>query len=308
MAHFLTELDLPVGAIHRLIADAAQLKAERAAGKQHADLEGRTVALYFEKPSVRTRVSFTVGIQELGGRVVELSAATTKVGKGEHPADFAKVLGRYVHAIVARVFEQAMLQTFADHAQVPVINALSDERHPCQALADALTIEERKGGVPGRIFAFVGEGNNVAASTGLLLASLGAEVRVASPEGYGLPAAVLYRGRGLAGSLRQTTSVEDAVEGADVLYTDTWISMGREEETQQRRARFRGYRIDGDVLRLAAPDAIVMHCLPAVRGEEIDADVMYGSASAIWDQAENRLHAQKALLRAFIGRRPGTAE
>jgi ornithine carbamoyltransferase len=303
MTHFLTELDLPTGAVHRLLTDAARLKAERNQGRRSSHLAGRTVALYFEKPSVRTRVSFTVGVQELGGQVVELSPSTTKVGKGEDPADFAKVLGRYVHAIVARVFDQGLLETFAQHAGVPIINALSDERHPCQALADALTIKERRGRVEGCAFAFVGEGNNVAASTGLLLAALGADVRVASPEGYGLPTSILYRGRGLSGSLRQTTSVEEAVEGADVLYTDTWISMGREEETAQRRAVFRGYRIDGDVLRLAAPDAFVMHCLPAVRGEEIDADVMYGPASAIWDQAENRLHVQKALLCAFLASR-----
>lgn len=306
MAHFLTELDLPTGAVTRLLADAVRLKAERSEGVRHADLEGRTVALYFEKPSVRTRVSFTVGVQELGGQVVELSPSTTKVGKGEDPEDFAKVLGRYVHAIVARVFGQDTLETFARHAGVPVINALSDERHPCQALADALTIRERRGGIEGRVFAFVGEGNNVAASTGLLLAALGADVRVASPEGYGLPSSILYRGRGLAGPIRQTTSVEDAAEGADVLYTDTWVSMGQEAETAKRRAAFRGYRIDGDLLRLAKPDAIVMHCLPAVRGEEIDADVMYGPASAIWDQAENRLHVQKALLRALLGARPSS--
>lgn len=303
MSHFLTELDLPTGAVNRLLADAVRLKAERKGGQRSADLEGQTVALYFEKPSVRTRVSFTIGVQELGGQVVELSPSTTKVGKGEEPSDFAKVLGRYVHAIVARVFDQSLLETFAQHAGVPVINALSDERHPCQALADALTIQERLGRIEGAVFAFVGEGNNVAASTGLLLAALGADVRVASPEDYGLPASILYRGRGLAGSIRQTTSVEEAVEGADVLYTDTWISMGQEDETAQRRAVFRGYRIDGDVLRLASPNAFVMHCLPAVRGEEIDADVMYGPASAIWDQAENRLHVQKALLRAFLGPR-----
>ena len=220
MSHFLTELDLPTGAVNRLLADAVRLKAERKGGQRSADLEGQTVALYFEKPSVRTRVSFTIGVQELGGQVVELSPSTTKVGKGEEPADFAKVLGRYVHAIVARVFDQSLLETFAQHAGVPVINALSDERHPCQALADALTIQERLGRIEGAVFAFVGEGNNVAASTGLLLAALGADVRVASPEDYGLPASILYRGRGLAGSIRQTTSVEEAVEGADVVGLD----------------------------------------------------------------------------------------
>jgi len=300
MPHFLTELDWPTGAVNRLLADAARLKAERASGQRRSDLSGRTVALYFEKPSVRTRVSFTVGVQELGGHVVELSPSTTKVGKGEDPADFAKVLGRYVDVIVARVFDQERLSTFATYSGVSVVNALSNERHPCQALADALTIKERRGRIEGQVFAFIGEGNNVAASTGLLLAALGAEVRIASPEGYGLSSSILYEGRGLAGTIRQTNSVEEAADGADVLYTDTWVSMGQEQEAAQRRATFRGFRIDGDLMRLASPDVMVMHCLPAVRGEEIDVDVMYGSASAVWDQAENRLHVQKALLRALI--------
>ncbi|NJK88815.1 MAG: ornithine carbamoyltransferase [Myxococcales bacterium] len=304
MNHYLTELDLPTGATLRILADAEKLKAERAAKKTRDCLHGRSVALYFEKPSVRTRVSFSVGIAELGGQVVELSSSNTKVGKGEDPADFATVLGRYVHAIVARVFSQDVLHTLAKHGNVPVINALSDERHPCQALADAMTIRERKGKVADCVFAFVGEGNNVAASTGLLLASLGAEVRVASPDGYGLAAGVLYESRGLQGKLLQTDSVEEAVTGADVVYTDTWISMGQEQEGQARRETFRGYRIDARTMKWAKPDAIVMHCLPAVRGEEIDAELMYSDSSAIWDQAENRLHVQKALLRALLGAPP----
>ncbi len=300
MRDFLTELDLTPGETERILSDAAALKAERASRRTRTDLDGRTVALYFEKPSVRTRTSFTVGVQELGGRVVELSGSNTKVGKGEDPEDFAKVLGRYVDALVARVFEQSLLEVFARSAGVPVINALSDERHPCQALADALTVLERFGTVEGTTMAFIGEGNNVAASTGLLLAALGAEVRVASPAGYGLPDAIVSEADGLAGRLDSTTDPTAAVDGAHVLYTDTWVSMGQESEAGERRAHFRGYRIDADLVARARPDAIVMHCLPAVRGEEIDTDVMYGSQSAIWDQAENRLHAQKALLRMLM--------
>ncbi|HJL40342.1 MAG TPA: ornithine carbamoyltransferase [Myxococcales bacterium LLY-WYZ-16_1] len=295
MGHYLTELDLSATQTDALLTFAAALKAERARGVLRTDLAGRSVALYFEKPSVRTRVSFTVGVRELGGDVVELSGGTTKVGKGEHPEDFARVLGRYAHAIVARVFEQQMLEDLARAAGVPVVNALSDILHPCQALADALTIRERKGSIEGLRFVFVGEGNNVAASTGTLLCALGAQVWVASPRGYGLPDWVRKRCHGLPGELHSVESVQGAVEGADVLYTDTWISMGREAEAEARRRIFADFRIDSALLA-AAPDAIVMHCLPAVRGEEIDTDVMQSERSAIWDQAENRLHVQKALL------------
>lgn len=297
MASYLTELDLDPEATRSVLSRARALKQERAEGGEHGrPLAGRSVALYFEKPSVRTRVSFTVGVQELGGHVVELSRANTKVGEGEHPEDFAAVLGRLVHMIVARVFDQSMLSTFVQRSGVSVINALSDERHPCQALADALTIMERRGSVEGAVFAFIGEGNNVAASTGLLLAALGAQVRIASPEGYGLPEAQIAESAPLAGSLVQLVSPAEAADGADVLYTDTWVSMGQEADKVARAASFEGYRIDRALLARASPDAMVMHCLPAVRGQEIDAELMYDPCSAIWDQAENRLHAQKALM------------
>jgi ornithine carbamoyltransferase len=296
--NYLTELDLDPAATRAVLANAARLKAERASGAGRDALRGKHVALYFEKPSVRTRVSFTVGARELGAEVVELGAANTKVGKGEHLADFAKVLGRYVHAIVARVFEQDTLLVMAEQAGVPVINALSDARHPCQALADLLTIEER--GLAGAPIAFVGEGNNVAVSLALLATRLGSDVAVASPPGYGLPPEVLAAAERHPGRLRQVVEPAEAVAGAKVLYTDTWVSMGQEAESELRRRHFRGYRIDAALVGCAAPGAIVLHCLPAVRGEEIEVDVMYGPASAIWDQAENRLHVQKALLLALL--------
>lgn len=283
---YLTELDLDPEATKKLLEDAAWLKKDR---MMHADLNGKHVALYFEKPSVRTRVSFTVGVHELGGHVVELGASNTKVGKGEEPEDFAKVIGRYVSILVARVFAQEKLERMAAHAGIPVINALSDERHPCQALADVLTIIEKKGRIEGVKIAFIGEGNNVATSLALLASKLGAEVIVASPARYGLPA--------IAKSIEQTEDLAAAVKNADVLYTDTWISMGQEDEAAERRAAFAGYKIDQALLGQAKSDAIVLHCLPAVRGEEIDTEIMYGPQSAIWDQAENRLHVQKALLR-----------
>lgn len=287
---YLTELDLDAEATQKLLEDAMGLKRERS---MHVDLAGKHVALYFEKPSVRTRVSFTVAVHELGGNVVELGPSNTKVGKGEDPEDFAKVIGRYVSVLVARVFAQEKLVRMAEHAGIPVINALSDERHPCQALADVMTIIERKGKIEGQRIAFIGEGNNVAASMALLAERLGAKPTVASPPGYGLPA--------FARHIEQSHDVNATVAGADVVYTDTWISMGQEGEAEERRRAFAGYKVDRHLLERANKDAIVLHCLPAVRGEEIDVDVMYGDQSAIWDQAENRLHVQKALLRRIVG-------
>lgn len=293
---YLTELDLDQRATSELIHLAIQLKAERVLGEHRAALPGRTVALYFEKPSVRTRVSFTVGVHELGGNVAELTDYNTKVGKGEDSADFAAVLGGYVRLIVARVFSQGTLEKMAQHAGVPVINALSDERHPCQALADAMTLMERFSTLEGLKFAFIGEGNNVATSTGLLLAMLGAEVRIASPEGFGLPERTLREAKGLEGTLVQLADPKEAVQGARAVYTDTWISMGQEGQAEARRKVFEGYRVDEELLSHAAKDVVVMHCLPAVRDEEISADLMYDDRSVIWSQAENRLHAQKALM------------
>lgn len=292
--HYLTELDLTADESRELLGSARRLKQER--GKvPNTSLAQKHVALYFEKPSVRTRASFTVAVQEMGGHVVELSSGTTKVGKGEHEEDFAKVIGRYVHVLVARVFEQKMLEVMSTSAGIPVVNALSDDRHPCQALADAQTILERKGRIEGIKFCFVGEGNNVAASTGLLLAALGAEVKVASPKGMSLKPEILAAARGLEGAFEPIEDPIEAARGADVLYTDTWVSMGAEGSAEAQRKALSRYRID-DTLMAVAPNAIVMHCLPAVRGEEITKEIMYGPRSAIWDQAENRLHAQKALL------------
>lgn len=297
---YLHELDLSPDETLEVIRDAQFLKSERSSGLTMRDLLGKHVALYFEKPSVRTRVSFIVGIHELGGSTVELGGANTKVGKGEDIADFAKVLGRYVSVLVARVFAQTTVETMARYAGIPVINALSDARHPCQALADVMTIFERRGKVEGVKIGFIGEGNNVAASLGVLAASLGAHTVVASPQGFGLPVEVLDEAKTQPGSLRQVTDIAAAVAGADVLYTDTWVSMGQEHDARGRREQFRGYSIDERTLAKAKSDAIVMHCLPAVRGEEIDPAVMYGPRSAIWDQAENRLHVQKALLRFLL--------
>jgi ornithine carbamoyltransferase len=304
--NYLTELDLSADETRDLLRDAARLKQKRNRRMRkgfHLGREvllGRHVALYFEKPSVRTRISFTVAVHELGGHVVELGPSNTKVGKGEDIADFATVVGRYAAVLVARTFSQTTLEVMAEHARIPVVNALSDERHPCQALADLLTILERKDRIEGVRIAFVGEGNNVASSLGLLAALLGARVVVASPRGYGLPAPILERARGMDGSLEQVESIDQAVDGAEVIYTDTWVSMGQEGETEKRRRAFAAYKVDDALLKRAHEKAIVMHCLPAVRGEEIEREVMYGPSSAIWDQAENRLHVQKALLGRLV--------
>ena len=293
---YLSELDLTVEETKRVLEDAKWLKEGR---KRTDDLKGKHVALYFEKPSVRTRTSFTIGVHELGGQVVELGSHNTKVGKGEEIADFASVIGRYVDILVARVFAQSSLVEMVEYSRKPVINALSDDRHPTQAIADLQTIIERKGKLDGLKLGYVGEGNNVATSTGLLAAAFGMHVVIASPKGYGLPDKVLEEAEKLAGKVEQVVDPEEAFADADVLYTDTWVSMGQEEESKKRRKIFKGYKINGKALKKAKSDAIVMHCLPAIRDDEIDAETMYGPQSAIWDQAENRLHAQKALLRFF---------
>lgn len=297
---YLTELDLSAEESLAVLAEADRLKHQRAEGATRIDLRGKHVALYFEKPSVRTRTSFTVGVQELGGQVVELSASETKLGHGEHIEDFAEVMSRYVQLFVARVFSQDDLRAMARHASIPVINALSDERHPCQALADVMTIREKVGRIEGTKLVYVGDGNNVAASTGLLCAALGADVFVASPEGYELPESILAEGQPLPGRFEQVRDPLEVIEGAHAVYTDTWVSMGQEKETQTRRAAFRDYRVTTELMKRAGAQAWAMHCLPAVRGEEIEIEVMYSDRSAIWDQAENRLHAQKALIRFLL--------
>lgn len=303
MPNYLTELDLSPRETVLLIEEARRMKGDRGRGVRMTNLAGKHVALYFEKPSVRTRVSFTIAARELGADVIELGAANTKVGHGEDVEDFAMVLNGYVHCLVARVFGQSTLDALARRATMPVINALSDERHPCQALADVMTLFERFDRVEGLVVAFVGEGNNVATSLALLAASLGAEVRVASPRGRGLPAWVLEQAAGLAGKVVQLEEPAQAAEGAHAVVTDTWVSMGREGDASELRAAFVRYRIDEELLARARPEAIVMHCLPAVRGEEISAEIMYGPRSAIWQEAENRLHVQKALIARLLLRR-----
>jgi ornithine carbamoyltransferase len=263
-------------------------------------LSGQHVALIFEKPSTRTRVSFEVAVTSMGGDAIVLRGDELQLGRGETISDTGRVLERYVDAIVVRTFAQSRLEELAAASSVPVINALSDYSHPCQGLADLQTIREQKGELSGVTLGYVGDGNNVAHSLMFGGALAGMHVRVASPEGHGPDASVTERSAQLAaehgGSITVTSVVAEAVADAAVLYTDVWASMGQESEAEDRRALFERYRIDDDVVALAEDDAIVMHCLPAHRGEEITAEVLDGPRSVVWDQAENRLHTQKALL------------
>jgi len=267
-------------------------------------LAGKTAALVFEKPSLRTRVSFEVGMKQLGGTAIYLSQSEVGLGQREPVADVARVLSRYVSGIVARTYEQETLTSLAAAADVPVINALSDDEHPCQALADLLTVREKKGKLAGVRIAFIGDGNNVSASLAIASGLAGAEFVIASPPEYSLTPDVVETARDWArragGAIETVVSPEDAVQGADVVYTDVWTSMGQEAERRQRMEAFQGYQVDAHLMSLAKPDAIFMHDLPAHRGEEITDEVIEGAQSVVFQQAENRLHAQKALLAALM--------
>ena len=291
-SHFLTGEELSRGrAATRCSQRAAELKAGRDRGLGGDALAGRSVALYFEKPSTRTRVSFGVGVAELGATGVALRADELQLGRGESIADTARVLSGYLHAIVIRSGSDETVTELADAATVPVVNALTPLHHPCQALADLQTLRERFGALDGVSLAYVGDGNNVARSLAILGRTAGVEVRVATPPGYELEP-------GLAAL--STHDPREAAAGADALYTDVWVSMGDEAEAERRRADLQDYRLDGALLALGSERAIALHCLPAHPGEEISAEVLYGDRSAVWDQAENRLHAQKALLELLL--------
>jgi ornithine carbamoyltransferase len=268
-------------------------------------LQGQTLALLFEKPSLRTRVSFDVAMQQLGGHAIYLNQAEVGLGQREPVADVARVLSRYVQGIAARTYEQQTLTALAEHASAPVINALSDEEHPCQALADLLTILEQRGTLRDVRIAFIGDGNNVAASLAQGAVMAGAHFAIASPAGYRLSEAVQIEvegyGQASGGSFRQIESPQEAVRQADVVYTDVWTSMGQEDAYERRLQAFAGYRVTAELMSQARPDAIFMHDLPAHRGEEITDDVIEGPQSVVFDQAENRLHAQRAVLLMLLG-------
>jgi ornithine carbamoyltransferase len=289
--HFLTGEELDAAGLSALLDRAAALKAGRAEGEGRGALAGRTVALFFEKPSTRTRVSFQVAVAELGGHPLPLRADELQLGRGESIGDTARVLSRYLHAIVMRSGSDETVRELAETAEVPVINALTPQHHPCQALADLLTLRERFGDLEGVKLAYVGDGNNMARSLAILGGTAGVEVRIASPAGYELEP-------GLAAL--QTTDPREAVDGADAVYADVWVSMGDEQEAERRRRDLAPYQLNADLLAAASDRAIALHCLPAHPDEEITSDVLYGERSAVWEQAENRLHAQKALLELLL--------
>ena len=283
---------------------ADELKRAQKAREEHHLLPGRTIGLIFEKPSTRTRVSFGVGIAQLGGTGLTFSDGDLHVGRTESIRDTAGVLSRYLDALVIRTFAQADVEAFAEHASIPVINALTDTSHPCQVLADLMTIRERRGALEGLRIVYVGDGNNVCASLMVGAAKFGMEFVAATPPGYEPHERPLEIARDAAvesgGSVEVTHDVRGAVVGADVVCTDVWTSMGQEAESQRRGRDLAGYGIDAELVQAAGEQAIVMHCLPAHYGEEITEDVAYGPQSAVFDEAENRLHAQKALMALVI--------
>ena len=279
---------------------ADDLKQRQARREEHHLLPGRTLAMIFQKPSTRTRVSFEVGMTQLGGHALYLAAGDLQLGRGETLKDTATVLSRYVDGIMIRTFDQDDVEELARHASIPVINGLTDISHPCQALADVMTIRERLGRLEGVRVAYLGDGNNVCASLMVACAKLGAPFVAASPEGYEVWPEAVELAREAGGEVELTNDPREAATGADVLYTDVWTSMGQEEERERRLRDLAGFGIDEALVGLANDDAIVLHCLPAHYGEEITEDVLYGPRSAVWDEAENRLHAQKALLALVI--------
>ena len=288
--------DLTTAEILALLDKALELK--RFPNPEDKPLAGKTAALVFQKPSLRTRVSFEVAMLELGGHAVYLSPAEIQLGQREGVVDAARVLSRYVDVIIARVFLHPDVAGLAAYASVPVINALSDREHPCQILADLLTLSERHGSLRGVRLAYVGDGNNIAHSLALAAPGLGIDLRFACPDGYEPDPLIMDQALAShdSGAIELFRDPREAVRGADAVYTDSWYSMGQESEADIRAPIFRRYQINAELLSYAAPNAIAMHCLPAHRGHEITDEVMDGPASAVYDQAENRLHAQKALL------------
>jgi len=296
---FLTLSDCSVDELHDLLALAADMKAGKTSPKCD-----KVLGLLFYKASTRTRVSFTVAMYQLGGQVIDLNPNVTQVSRGEPLADTARVLDRYLDVLAIRTFAQSDLITFAKYANAPIINALTDLAHPCQALADLLTVRECFGTTEGVTVAYVGDGNNVANSLMLGCAMVGANIRIATPEGYEPNAHIVEQARAIAAGKTEVAVVRDpiaAVRGAHAVYTDVWASMGQEAEAGSRIPTFQAYQLNEELLANADASAIVLHCLPAHRGEEITDGVMEGDRSRVWDQAENRMHAQKALLASLLG-------
>ncbi len=295
--HFLTLLDLDAQELARLLDRARTLKALHYRGERYRPLAGKTLAMIFEKSSTRTRLSFEAGMNQLGGASIFLSPRDTHLDRGEPVEDTARATGRYVDAVVIRAHSHAMIERFAAHSRVPVINALSERHHPCQLLADMMTWIEARGEVKDRTAAWIGDGNNVCQSWIHAAQRFGFRLRVATPPGYEPERALL---EAAAAHVTLTHDPREAARGADLIVTDTWASMGQEQERSKRLEAFAGFQVDAALMQLAQPDALFMHCLPAYRGQEVAAEVIDGPQSVVWDEAENRLHTQKALLEFLL--------
>ena len=306
---YLSGLELSAEETLDLLEKAVVQKKETKAGKTHTSLAGKNFALLFEKTSTRTRVSFQVGIAQLGGNSIFLSPKDTQISRGETLADSAKVLSEYVDGIIVRTFGHDRLEELAHHASVPIINGLTDLHHPCQAIADILTVRERFGKTRGLKVAYLGDGNNVAHSLLLVGALIGVNISAACAPGYEPDAGVVSRARDLAAAsgaeICVTNDVQEACEGAHAVYTDVWVSMGQEKEADERRKALAPYHVNEAAFRNTDPDAVFMHCLPAHRGEEVDGETIDGPRSAVFEQAGNRLHAQKILLEILAGGKNG---
>ncbi|MEK6657864.1 MAG: ornithine carbamoyltransferase [Nitrospirota bacterium] len=300
MKDLLTINALTTEEIEDILTLSAELKAKQKNRQMDCPLIGRTLGMFFEKPSTRTRVSFEVGIYQLGGQAIVLPVSDLQIGRGETIADTARVLSRYIDAIVIRTFEHKIVEEWAEHASIPIINGLTDLHHPCQALADVFTIKEKKGNLNGLKLTYIGDGNNVAHSLIEICAKTGVDISLACPKGYEpdkkIVKSAIEDAKKHGSKIEISSDPQKAAKDADVLYTDVWASMGQEKEHKKRLKIFKDYQLNKKLLKAAKPDALVMHCLPAHRGEEITEDVLEGTNSVIFDQAENRLHTQKAVM------------
>ncbi len=302
--HLLTIRDLAKHEVLGLVERAAELKQGWKQGYAPQPLAGKSVALIFEKPSTRTRVSFEVAVVHLGGHPLFMPSRETQMARSEPLADTARVMSRYVDAMVVRTFGQEVVEELAARGSIPVINALTDRYHPCQVLSDLLTVQEKLGGVTEPVYCWLGDGNNMAHSWIEAAACLGLELRLACPEGFMPEEAIVQAARERGARISLGHDPAQAIEGAQVVSTDVWASMGQEDQATERAQAFAGFTLDQELLARAAGDAIVLHCLPAHRGEEITDQVLEGPQSVVWDQAENRLHMQKAILEALVGHSP----
>jgi ornithine carbamoyltransferase len=300
MRHFLTLLDITPEEAGQIMARATELKLMQKNGTPHRTLAGKTLGMIFDKASTRTRVSFEAGMYQLGGHALFLHSGNTQLGRGEPIADSARVMSRMLDGIMIRTYAHATLQEFAEHSEVPVINGLTDLTHPCQILADVFTYQEHRGSIGGKTVAWIGDGNNMAHSWVNGAVAFGYKLQIACPSDYAPDAKLLAAARDLGAEIELSEEPLAAAHNADLVTTDVWASMGQEAEQAKREAAFAGFQVDARVMAEAAPDAIFMHCLPAHRGEEVAASVIDGPQSVVWDEAENRLHVQKALLEFFM--------